>query len=316
MGDVPAIGFIGFGEAGFTLAHGLRSAGVAKLSAYDIATDSSDRGPQIRERAVVSHIRLVGSSRDLAATSDILFSTVTSSSSLDAAQQTAPFLEPRHIYADLNSVSPALKRTIADVVAATGAGFVEAAVMAPVQPYGHRVPMLLGGNASARFVELLGPFGMRLHDLQAEVGTAAAVKMCRSIVVKGLEALLAECVLAAVPYGADEHVFSSLNESFPGLDWQKLANYTMSRVVVHGERRAREMEEVAQTLRAIGVEPIMAEATARRQQWSADLGLRSRFGAEGSRSYRDVVDAVQQEQALDRVDTDEQSRRSESPNGD
>ena len=246
----------------------------------------------MRERARLTRATLVRSSSEIAAAGDILFSTVTSSSSLDAARQTQPFLESRHIYADLNSVSPARKREIADVVRAGGAGFVEAAVMAPVQPYGHRVPMLLGGDASARFIEAMSPIGMRLTDLHADVGTAAAVKMCRSIVVKGLEALLAECVLAAGPHHADEHVFASLNESFPGIDWKKLADYTIARVVVHGERRAREMEEVAETLRAIGVEPIMAEATARRQDWSALMGLRGRFGPEGPSSYAEVLQVL------------------------
>ena len=294
MGKTPAIGFIGFGEAGFTIASGLREAGVERLCAYDIATGSGDRGPLIRERAGISHTALVTSSSEAASASDILFSTVTSSSSLEAAHQATPFLGSRHIYADLNSVSPARKREIADVVRASGAGFVEAAVMAPVQPYGHRVPMLLGGDASSRFIEALAPFDMRLTDLHADVGTAAAVKMCRSIVVKGLEALLAECVLAAVPHQADGHVFASLNESFPGIDWKRLADYTIGRVVVHGERRAREMEEVAETLRAIGVDPIMAEATARRQDWSAKLGLRSRFGPEGPRTYAEVLEVLRE----------------------
>jgi 3-hydroxyisobutyrate dehydrogenase-like beta-hydroxyacid dehydrogenase len=292
VGTTPSVGFIGFGEAGFTIAHGLREAGVERISAYDIASDAADRGPLIRERARLARTTLVTSSAEIAAASDILFSTVTSSSSLEAAHQTKLFLRPHHIYADLNSVSPARKREIADVVRAGGAGFVEAAVMAPVQPYGHRVPMLLGGDAAARFIEAMAPLGMRLTDLRADVGTAAAVKMCRSIVVKGLEALLAECVLAAVPHQADEHVFASLNESFPGIDWKRLANYTIGRMVVHGERRAREMEEVAETLRAIGVDPIMAEATARRQDWSAIMKLRERFGPEGPRGYAEVLEVL------------------------
>src|SRR5262249_19186771 len=142
------------------------------------------------------------------------------------------------------------------------------------------------------FAERMTRLGMRCEVLPAPVGTAAAVKMCRSIVVKGLEALMCECVLGASRYGAGPHVFASLNESFPGIDWQKLADYMVGRVVVHGERRAREMEEVADTLRAIGVEPIMAEAAARRQDWSAALGLRSHFGPEGPRTAAEVVEVV------------------------
>ena len=287
-----SVGFVGFGEAGFTIGNGLRSAGLDRLLAYDIATDSPDRGALIRARADMSRATLVSSSAELARSADILFSTVTCSAALDAARQIAPYLTDRHIYADLNSVSPALKREVAAVIHEAGASFVEAAVMAPVQPYGHRVPMLIGGPAAGRFADLMTPMGMALEPLDGDIGTAAAVKMCRSIVVKGIEALLAECVLAATPYGADDKVFASLQETWPGLDWKRLADYTMGRLVVHGERRAREMEEVAETLRAIGVEPIMAEATAHRQDWSVQLGLKTHFGPDGPRSYRDVVELV------------------------
>ena len=287
-----AVGFIGFGEAGFTIGKGLRSGGLERLFAYDIATGSSDRGPLIRQRAGTARATLVSTSEELARSADVLVSTVTCSAALDAARQTAPWLGASHVYADLNSVSPALKRDVAAVINDAGAGFVEAAVMAPVQPYGQRVPMLVGGPAAQRFVELMAPFGMQLEVLNGPIGKAAAVKMCRSIVVKGVEALLAECVLAATAYEADDRVFASLQETWPGIDWKKLADYTMGRLVVHGERRAREMEEVAETLKAIGVDPIMSEAIARRQDWSARLDLKSHFGADGPRSYRDVVDLV------------------------
>jgi 3-hydroxyisobutyrate dehydrogenase-like beta-hydroxyacid dehydrogenase len=130
---------------------------------------------------------------------------------------------------------------------------------------------------------------MRLEVVSDRVGTAVAVKMCRSIVVKGLEALLFECVMGASRFGAEDRVFASLQESFPGIDWKKLANYVVGRVVVHGERRAREMEEVAETLRSAGVDPVMAEATARFQDWSARLDLKSHFGDEGPASFSEVL---------------------------
>lgn len=290
---VPAIGFVGFGEAGSAIAGGLREAGVGRLFAFDINADHVHYGSRIRARAAETGTTLVASNADLARSSDVVLSTVTSSSARDAAAQTAPFLASRQLYADLNSVSPAQKQEVAGIVARAGARFVEVAVMAPVAPYGHRVPMLVGGPSAAAFAEILAPFGMRLDVLPSgPIGSAAAVKMCRSIVVKGLEALMIECVLGASRYHADELVFASLNESFPGIDWKKLADYMTSRVVVHGERRAREMEEVAETLRAIGIEPIMADATARRQQWSARLDLRSRFSADGPSTYQEVLDVL------------------------
>jgi 3-hydroxyisobutyrate dehydrogenase-like beta-hydroxyacid dehydrogenase len=284
---------MGFGEAGFNIARGLRTAGIERLCAFDINSEEPNLGPTIRRRADDSQTTIVESPGELSASSDIVFSTVTSSSALDAATAAAPSLAATHLYADLNSVSPALKQAVAAVIAASGARFVEVAVMAPVLPYGHRVPMLLGGPFAEAFAEAMRPFGMRCDVLSgASIGGAAAVKMCRSIVVKGLEALMCECVLAARPFDADAAVFASLNESFPGVDWKKLADYMVGRVVVHGERRAREMEEVAETLHAIGVEPIMAEAAARRQQWGGDLGLRGRFGPEGPATYREVLDVL------------------------
>jgi 3-hydroxyisobutyrate dehydrogenase-like beta-hydroxyacid dehydrogenase len=276
-----AIGFIGFGEAGSTIARGLRSAGVERIFAYDIKPKTSDI------------VTIVESPSALAASSEIIFSAVTSSSALDAAKQNAPFLTSRHTYADINSVSPALKQDIDRVISATGATFVEVAVMAPVSPYGHKVPMLLGAAGAKAFAQTMAPFGMRMEVLEgAKVGSAAAVKMCRSIVVKGIEALLFECVMAATKFEADDLVFASLKETWPGIDWKKLADYTSGRVVVHGERRAREMDEVAETLKAIGIDPIMAEAAARRQDWSAHMNLRAHFAPEGPTTYQEVVDVI------------------------
>jgi 3-hydroxyisobutyrate dehydrogenase-like beta-hydroxyacid dehydrogenase len=164
--------------------------------------------------------------------------------------------------------------------------------MAPVPPYGHRVPMLLGGQAAQRLADQLTPFGMRFEIVSQDVGKAVAVKMCRSIVVKGLEALLFECVMAAGRYGAEDRVFASLQESYPGMDWKKLADYMVGRVVLHGERRAREMEEVAETLRSTGIDPIMAEATARFQDWSARQDLKAHFGPEGPKTFREVLEII------------------------
>jgi 3-hydroxyisobutyrate dehydrogenase-like beta-hydroxyacid dehydrogenase len=288
----PSIGFIGFGEAGFHIASGLCSAGITQITAFDINASHPTLGALIQQRARESQTTLVSSTSNLASVSDILFCAVTAGSAMDAARQITPFLNSRHLYVDINSISPSLKRDIDAVVRAAGASFVEAAVMAPVPPYGHRVPMLLGGTAAPQLLDSLSPFGMRFDVVSETIGAAVAVKMCRSIVVKGLEALLFECVMGASKYGAEERVFASLQESFPGIDWKKLADYVVGRVVVHGERRAREMEEVAETLRSSGVSPTMAEATARLQDWSAQMNLKSHFGPEGPAGYREVLSII------------------------
>jgi 3-hydroxyisobutyrate dehydrogenase len=281
------IGFVGFGEAAYHIAKGLRQPGIASITAFDINITS-----KVRQRAREAETRLVETNGELAQSCDILMSAVTADQALHAAEQNAPHLTAQHIYADLNSVSPGVKQSIARVIEASGARFAEIAMMAPVPPYGHKVPMLAGGAGAQEFVDRLAPFGISAEIVSRDVGTAAATKMFRSIMVKGMEALITECVLGATRYHADERVFASLAETFPGINWKELADYMVGRVVVHGERRAREMEEVAATLREIDIEPIMAEAIVRRMDWSVEAGLKQLFGGEAPKGYREVVDAT------------------------
>jgi 3-hydroxyisobutyrate dehydrogenase-like beta-hydroxyacid dehydrogenase len=285
---VGRLGFVGFGEAAFHITKGLLEAGLPPVFAYDI--QSNDK---IQSRARETGTELMESSAALADAADVIISAVTADQATIAAEQTAPHLTPRHLYADLNSVSPRSKQNVAATVSRTGARFVEIAVMGPVPPYLHKAPMLIGGAAAPEFQEMFAPFGMRMEVVSTDqIGRAAAVKMFRSVIYKGIEALIFECVLGASQYGAEPRVFASLAESFPGIDWKKLADYMVGRVVVHGERRAREMEEVARTLEELGIEPIMASAAARRMDWAAKLDLRDQFAGEFPKSYQEVLDAI------------------------
>jgi 3-hydroxyisobutyrate dehydrogenase-like beta-hydroxyacid dehydrogenase len=172
---------------------------------------------------------------------------------------------------DINSVSPAKKLSNAALVEAAGADYVEAAVMAPVPPQRLRVPMLLGGKRAGTLAAELRNVGMSTTALSEQIGVASAVKMCRSIVIKGLEALTVESMLAARRFGAEREVLESLNGTFPSMGWTgQLPDYLISRVAEHGRRRAAEMREVARTLQDVDVEPTMALATAARQDWLVD----------------------------------------------
>jgi 3-hydroxyisobutyrate dehydrogenase-like beta-hydroxyacid dehydrogenase len=311
MSNELKIGFVGFGEASYHIAKGLRDAGLRRIHAFDIHTRTPGRGEKIRQRAAQTDVALCESNAQIAAACDVLLAAVTASSALEAAEQNAPHLTERHLYADLNSVSPALKRSIAQLIAARHARFVEIAIMSPVPPRLHRVPMFLGGAHAQHLVDLLAPFGMSLEIISEQIGAASATKMCRSIVVKGLEALLFECVLGAVPYGADERVFATLEETMPGMNWKRLASYLVGRVIEHGERRARELEEVAATLRAIGVEPVMTEAIVKRQDWGAALDLLPQFDGKPPDNYRAVVRAI-----AERAESQTTSKRRSGENGD
>ena len=216
------IGFVGFGEAGYHIAKGLRGAGGASLFAYDLYAQTPGRGERIRGRAADAGTTLVDSPRELAAVCGVILSVVTASSAAEAAAQNRPFLQPHHFYADMNSVSPALKQAICEEISASGARFVEAAILSPIQPLGHRAPMLVNGPHENAFIDTMSGFGMRLEPLSGQIGAAAAVKMCRSIMVKGMEALMLECMVGAARYGAQERVFASLAETYPGIDWNRL----------------------------------------------------------------------------------------------
>ena len=211
MNDKPdaAIGFIGFGEAGSAIAKGIRQAGAPAVAAYDVALES-ERRAGMEKRAAGAGVTLARSVEELVLRSEVIISAVVSSVAVAVAREAAPYLRPRHIYMDLNSTSPAVKQDVAAVVSATGARFVEAAVMAAVPPLGHKVPMLLCGEAAPELVARLSAYGMCVEDFGPEIGRAAAAKMFRSIVVKGLEALFLECALASSRYGVTERVLESM----------------------------------------------------------------------------------------------------------
>ncbi|MDX1431920.1 MAG: DUF1932 domain-containing protein [Gammaproteobacteria bacterium] len=296
MDVAPRLGFVGFGEAAPAVAAGLAEAGLGGMLAYDIAFDPADDGAPAAERfrakAAASGTRLVAAPAELAAGAALLFSFVTCSEAVAAARALTPHLGPGHLYVDFNSASPAAKREVAGLVEGAGARFVEAAVMAVIPPNRQRAPTFVCGAAAAELRDLMGPFGMRLEVLGDTIGAASAAKMFRSIVVKGLQGLFIECLLAARRYGVEERVLASVTESFPGLDWNDLAHYLTGRSAIHAVRQAHEMDEVAETLAAIGEAPVMARATAERLRRLGELDLARTFEGRVPADYREVLRAI------------------------
>ena len=182
-----------------------------------------------------------------------------------------PYLRPDQFYLDINSVSPGRKQETAHAL--DGAvRYVDVAVMAPVHPALHKTPMLLAGPHAGALLPLLQALDMKAAIAGDTVGAAAAIKMVRSVMVKGLEALTLECFLAAHRAGVEPQIFQSLSHSFPGLDWPQMVEYNLERMANHGTRRAHEMEEVADTLRELGIDPHMTLGTIKRQDEMGDWG--------------------------------------------
>lgn len=257
---------IGFGEVGQILAADLADG--AELSAWDILFDRPDSIPSLAIKKY--NIGAGASAKDAAADADIVLSAVTAASDLDAAKSAAEGLKPGAFFVDFNSASPGMKQRAASIVDGAGGRYVEAAVMSPFPPRRLATAMLLGGPHAREFLgqaHTLGFTGARFYA--DSVGPASATKMCRSVMIKGIEALLTESMLTARHYGVEAEVLGSLSDLLPVGDWEKLARYMISRSLEHGVRRAEEMREVAATVREAGLEPLMSSATAERQDWAA-----------------------------------------------
>lgn len=273
--------FIGFGEAAQYISRGLQDAGAVVTGAYDILFDAPDgggeKGDAVRAALADRGIPAAADNASAVAGADLVFSAVTAKQVAAAGAATGPHLAAGQIFLDINSASPGAKREASPAVTAAGAHYVEAAVMSNVPPHGHRVPMFLAGAAAEKAAALMTPFGMDVEVVGPDIGRASSIKMIRSVMVKGLEALFVESLTAAHRAGVEDKVIESLGESFPGLDWRGKAGYHLGRVALHAARRADEMEEVAETLRDIGVPPTMADAAAKQLRMCADMGLREDF---------------------------------------
>ena len=240
--NTPHISFIGFGEAGQAIASGLRETGIERVAAWDILFPEQ-AGAKLKEAADSLGVRAASSARDAVSKTDMVISAVTAASSVDAARSVTAHLARTPYYLDINSVSPGRKQETAELLG-DRARYVDVAVIAAIYPARHRTPLLLSGPHAEGISPLLQEMDMQFSVVGPEIGSAAAIKMIRSVMIKGMEALTLECFLAADRAGVLEEVTASLKNNYPTLDWTKIADYNLERMASHGERRAAEMENL------------------------------------------------------------------------
>ncbi len=278
-----SIGLVGYGEVGRILAEDLRKQDVTVL-AYDIKLGGNKAGP-LREHAREYDVALAASHTDLAVQADFIVSAVTASQAVPVAQACAPAVKKSAFFLDFNSASPGAKQRAAKLIDSAGGRYVEGAVMTSIPPYRIKVPLLLGGATAEELAPLLVQLGFDAKVASEKLGVASAVKMCRSVMIKGLEAMTIECLTTARAYGVEDAVLASLRETFPSIDWEKQGGYFFQRVIEHGRRRAEEVREVAETVREIGLTPWSAQGTAERQAFIADLADDGLFGTKGTKTF-------------------------------
>lgn len=268
---IERVGIIGFGEVGRILAEDILKHSNVDLQVWDVqfSNANSVASKNLQHLSVNARLSVACEAANVARSCQILLSAVTADQAMDAACSILPGMLKNSFYVDLNSVSPGTKKNIAELIGAAGGRFVEASIMSPIMPLRIGAPILLCGPDTAEFERQAGLLGFSdIKVISDTLGVASATKMCRSVVIKGMEALVMESLLAARYYGVDESVVASLKNLFPGLVWSKHAHYLISRSLQHGTRRAAEMSEVAKTVQEAGLTPWMSEASIKRQAWA------------------------------------------------
>ncbi|MHB8769924.1 MAG: DUF1932 domain-containing protein [Syntrophales bacterium] len=287
------LGFIGFGGAGYGLAKGLRQAGLSEVHFFDRMQETPPYAEVIsRHSAELGAVR-AATIAELLSRTDCVISCVTGAMAVSVAEEAAPSLKPRHLYADVNTASPQVKQQAAAIVERAGAAFADAAMMGAIPTFLHRVPILASGRGASRFRDELTPYGMNIRVIGEEPGQASAIKLFRSIFMKGLLSLFIELLTATHRLGVDDTVLASIAESLDQTPFTETARLQMTKGVVNAERMAHEMEEVISTLEELAVPAAMSRATRETLLRCAGLGLRERFGGEIPSTLAEVVAALE-----------------------
>ena len=270
--EMKKIAFIGFGEAAYAFARGWSRHDGLSVAAFDLKLLDPDTVGLMHKRCEEASVLASGDQSQALAGAEMVFSLVTADQALAAAHAASSHINANALWLDCNSCAPQTKEKAAGLAQSVGARYVDVAVMAPVHPKGHQVPLLLSGPHADEAAGILVQLGMRPEVTGHKIGDASSVKMLRSVLVKGLEALTAECLLAARRSGVEEAVLASLQTSDPGIDWRARGAYNLERMMVHGARRASEMEEVCATLQEMGLPDWMSRATT---EWQSRVGSMS-----------------------------------------
>jgi len=302
------ITLIGYGEVGKILAEDLRAAGHA-LTVFDLKLLTA-AGQAMAAHAAQHQVHLAADHADAVREAEVVISAVTASQTLAVATACAPALPALCWFVDFNSASPAVKQQAAAVVegaqavaAGTGpdsasARYLEVAVMTLISGYRIRVPLLLGGPHAQAALPVLRELGFSPALASTTLGVASATKLCRSVMIKGLEVMLIESLTTARHYGVEDAVLGSLAETYPGVDWPKQASYAFQRVIEHGQRRGEEMQEAARTVHDAGLQPLSAGGTAQRATWVAELAQAGVFGARSEPGFARSADWRQEADRL------------------
>jgi 3-hydroxyisobutyrate dehydrogenase-like beta-hydroxyacid dehydrogenase len=287
------LGLVGFGEVGSTLGKGFKAEGLRAIVSYDKYAFDGPFAGLIQRRAAEADVPLVRSPGELVERCDIILGVTPGKASIESARAFAPHLASRHVFVDLASATPKVKQTVGDHLRSSGAGIADGSIMGTPHADGHRLPILASGPAADAFRNAMAPWGLKIECVAGGLGAASGIKIMRSVIAKGLEALLVECTLGARRHGIDDAVLGSFAKFMDSRPFAEMANFLMVTDVIHSERRAEEARMSVEALEEVGVEPIMTRATAKRLEWVTALKVKAHFGGAVPMQYTQAIDAME-----------------------
>ncbi|MDR4946550.1 DUF1932 domain-containing protein [Neobacillus cucumis] len=287
------LGFVGFGEAAFEMAAGLKVHGLEKIVAYDSLWNHPVYGKLVHERAEQAQVKLENSLECLFNLEEIniLIVAVPANKAYEVSETLKPYIKNKLVYIDVSASSPNVKRDINDNIKENGALFVDAAMMGPLPVYKHKVPILASGEGTDAFIDFMSPYGMNITKVSEKPGDASAVKLIRSIFMKGLPALLLEMLEAASEFNVEELVINSISETMNAKTFQETMNRLVTGTSIHALRRSIELEGSIEMLESSNLSSLMSRAAKDKLRLLAEINLKEKFQGKTPESWLDVITA-------------------------
>ena len=286
------IGFIGYGEAAFNISLGLGQEGLSGIRATDAMMDHPVMRVQVRDRAGQAGVALVSSAAEVAQWADVLFAAVPSSFTLDVCREVKDCLRPGQLYIDVSASTPATKEAIWDLIGGTGVLFVDAAMLGSLPKDKHRVPITASGNGASKFREVMAPHGMEITLAGEKAGAASAIKLVRSIFMKGIASLMIEMLQAADAYGVSDEVVSSISKSMDGIPFTSHLDRLVTGSALHCTRRAAELKGSIAMLSEAELSPEMTTAAKHRLEALEPYEFAKKYVEKKPGGWQEIIQAI------------------------
>ncbi len=287
------IGFIGFGEAAYELSTGLHGEGMEHILAYDPVWNHPTYGALVQERARLAQVELLQTPEEVLGKANILFVAVPANKALEVSESLKPFLKKDSIYVDVSASGPDVKRKIQENVQEKEVSFVDAAMMGPLPVYKHKVPILASGNGTDAFIDSMSPYGMEISKVSDNPGDASAVKLIRSIYMKGIAALFIELLEAAHAFNVEELVIGSISETMNGRTFEQTMNRLVTGTSIHALRRSIELEGSIEMLESSKINSLMSKAAKEKLQLLSEFNLKEMFEGKTPDTWLEVIEAME-----------------------